>query len=133
MRANLVIAVLLGATVAAAACDDTTAPAPAPRLATIYNINVPDHAGYADTVKVLFNYATASCDSGVVVKTQATNDGMRFTVTSWATNRPCPLEVAADFIGPPAVGYIVTPPHLSPLRLVFTQPGGVDSVRVVGP
>lgn len=133
MRSNLVIAVLLGVAVATSACDYTTAPKAAPRLATIANIKVSDHAGTGDTVKVSFNYSTPSCDSGVVVTVRPLGGGMRFTVTSWPTNRPCPLDVALSIMAPPPVGFVVNPPHISPLRLVFTQPGGTDSVRVVGP
>jgi len=133
MRTNLVIAVLLGVTVTAAACSDTTAPAPAPHTAFIANIDATSHAGPGDTVKVSFTYYTASCDTGAVVQVRRISDGLRFTVTSWPTNRPCPLDASLSIIAPPPVGYIVNPPHVSPLRLVFTQPGGTDSVRVVGP
>ena len=133
MRTNLVIAVLLGVAVATAACSDTTAPKPAPHVAYIYGIKVSDHAASGDTVKISFSYAPASCDTGVVVTARPNSEGMRFTVTSWPTNRACTLDVALDFLAPPPVGYIVNPPHISPLRFVFTQPGGTDSVRVVGP
>ena len=133
MRPNLVIAVLLGVTVAAAACDDTTAPEPKPRLAFSDNIEVTPHAAYGDTVKISFNYYTASCDTGVVVQARPIVEGLRFTVTSWPTNRACPLTLTSSIIGPPPVGYVVNPPHQSPLKLAFTQPGGIDSVRVVGP
>ncbi len=135
MRANLVIAVLLGATVAAAACDDTTAPAPKPHIATITNIQVSGPGGSADTVKVAFNYYTASCDTGVVVQARSSVDGLRFTVTSWPSNLACPLMLTSmtSMIAMPPVGYVIYPPHPSPLKLLFTQPGGVDSVRVVGP
>ena len=131
MRINLVIAVLLGVAVATAACNDTTAPKPAPRVAYIYGIKVTDHATSSDTVKISFSYAPASCDTGVVVSVRPVSDGMRFTVTSWPSNRPCPFAAAIS-IAPPPIGYIVNPPHPSPLRLVFAQPGGTDSVRVVG-
>ena len=130
---NLVVAVLLGVAVASAACSDTTAPKPAPRVAYIYDIKATDHAAVGDTVRISFSYAPVSCDTGVVVTARPNSDGMRFTVTSWPTNRPCPLGASLSIIGPPPVGYIVNPPHISPLRLVFTQPGGTDSVRVVGP
>ena len=133
MRANLVIAVLLGVAAGAATCTDTTGPAPAPRLATIYGIVAPAHAGSGDTVKVSFSYYPASCDTGVVVTARPTGDGMRFSVTSWPTNRPCPLDIDLSIIGPPPMGFVVNPPHASPLRLVFAQPGGTDSVRVVAP
>lgn len=133
MRINLVIAVLLGAAVTVAACNDTTAPKPAPHLASIYGIKVTDRAAFSDTVKISFSYAPASCDTGVVVSVRPISDGMRFTVTSWPSNRDCPLTASLSIIAPPPVGYIVNPPHISPLRLVFTQPGGTDSVRVVGP
>ena len=133
MRTNLVVAVLLGVVVTAAACNDTTAPSAAPHTAVITDIDVTSHAGPGDTVKVFFRYYTASCDTGAVVETRRISDGLRFTVTSWATNRPCPLDASLSIIAPPPVGYIVSPPHVSPLRLVFTQPDGKDSVRVVGP
>ena len=133
MRTILVIAGLLGIIVAVAACDDSTAPAPKPNIAGIGNIKVTSPAAYSDTVKISFNYYTASCDTGVVVQAHPTTDGIRFTVTSWPSNRPCPLTLTSSIIGPPPVGYVVNPPHLSPLRIVFTQPGGTDSVRVVGP
>ena len=133
MRINLVIAGLIGIAVAVAACDDSTSPAPQPHVAFIGNINVTAHAAYSDTVKVSFNYYTASCDTGVVVQTRPTLDGLRFTVTSWPTNRPCPLTLTSSIIAPPPIGYVVNPPHQSPLKLLFTQPGGTDSVRVVGP
>ena len=133
MRINLVIAGLLGAAVAVAACNDATSPAPRPHAAYIGNIKVTDHATYGDTVKVSFNYYTVSCDTGVVVESRPTIEGLRFTVTSWPTNRPCPLTLTSTILGPPPVGYVVNPPHQSPLKLVFTQPDGVDSVRVVGP
>ena len=131
MRTNLVIAVLLGAAVAVAACDETTAPEPKPHLAFIANIQVTEHATYADTVKVSFTYFTASCDTGVVVQARPDYEGVRFTVTSWPTNRACPLTASLSIIAPPPVGYVVNPPHQSPLKLIFTQPGGTDSVRVV--
>ena len=133
MRVNLVIAVLLGVAVGTAACNDTTAPAAAPRLATIYGIDAPAHAGFGDTVRVSFSYYSAGCDTGTVVKAQPTGDGMRFTVTSFPTNRPCPLDIALSVIGPPPMGFVVNPPHASPLRLIFTQPGGTDSVRLIAP
>ena len=133
MRINLVIAVLLGVAVATAACNDTTAPRQAPRVATIYNISTTPHAGSGDTVKVSFSYIAAGCDTGVVVSAQPTGDGTRFTVTSWPTNRPCTLDLRTDAIASPPFGFIQAPPHISPLRFVFTQPGGTDSVRVVGP
>ena len=133
MRTNLVIAGLLAVAVAVAACDDSTSPGPQPRVAFIGNINVTAHAAYSDTVKVSFNYYTASCDTGVVVQARPTIEGLRFTVTSWPTNRPCLLTLTSSILGPPPVGYVVNPPHQSPLRLLFTQPEGIDSVRVVGP
>jgi hypothetical protein len=133
MRTSLVSVVLIGTIVAAAACSDTTAPKPAPRLATITNIVTTSHAGTGDTVKISFTYFPASCDTGVVVEARPNADGLRFTVTSWPTDRACTLAPSLSIIAPPPVGYIVSPPHISPLRLVFTQPGGTDSVRVVGP
>jgi len=133
MRTNLVIAVLLGVTAGVVACTDTTSPKPAPRVAAIGDIKVPDHAAVGDTVKISFNYFTVGCDTGVVVQARPASDGYRFTVTSWPTGLACPMLATTSMIYRPPLGYIVNPPHPSPLRLVFTQPGGTDSVRVVGP
>ena len=133
MRMNLVVAVVLGVVVGAAACRDTTAPRPEPRLATIYSISTTAHAGSGDTEKVSFSYFTAGCDTGAVVTARPESDGMRFTVTSWPTDRVCAMTMSQTIIIQPPVGYILSPPHVSPLRFVFTQPGGTDSVRVVGP
>ncbi|MFL5562406.1 MAG: hypothetical protein ACJ79K_13110 [Gemmatimonadaceae bacterium] len=141
MQRRFVIAGMLGV-ITVAACRDTTAPV-VQHIGTIFQIRVPDHAAFGDTVKIGFRYYTAGCDTGTVVETHSTTDGLRFTVRSFATNRPCFLLANAaggvqgnpttDPIVAPSVGYIVAPPHLTPMRLVFSEPDGGDSVRVVGP
>lgn len=132
MRRLLVCAGLLGVVVAAG-CSDTTGPKSVQRVATIVNIKVPATAAATDTVKVVFDYSPASyCDTGVVMQARTLADGLHFTVTSWSTNVQCPAY-AADIIRLPSAGYIVSPPHDTPLRLVFSEPDGKDSVRVVAP
>lgn len=101
MRIDLVIAGLLGTVVTVAACSDATSPAPRPHAAYIANIRVTDHATYGDTVKASFNYYTVSCDTGVVVQARPTLEGLRFTVTSWPTNRVCPLTLTSSIAGQP--------------------------------
>lgn len=132
MRRLLVCAGLLGVVVAAG-CSDSTGPKSVKRVATILNIKMPATAAATDTVKVVFDYYAASyCDTGVVMQVRNFADSVRFTVTSWSTNVQCPAY-AADIIRLPSAGYMVNPPHESPLRLVFSEPGGKDSVRVVAP
>ena len=130
MRTNLVIAVLLGVAVAAAACNDTTAPK-RPHLATIFAIQAPANAAITDTVRVRFSYYTEFCDSGAVLSVHPANDEIRFTVTSWPTNQTCPAVMSTIASIRPSVEYVVNPPHAAPLRLVFSEPTGGDSVRVV--
>lgn len=132
MRINLVIAGLLGVAVAVAACNEATAP-DRPHVGTIFAIEAPANAAASDTVRVRFSYYTEFCDTGAVLSVRPSFDQIRFTVTSWPTNRPCPAVTSVIAVIPLTAGYIVNPPHASPLRLLFTQPGGTDSVRVVGP
>ena len=131
MRTRLVITGMLAAAVAAAACSDSTGPKSVQHVALIGNISVPARAAVTDTVKILFSYSTNWCDTGAVLQSRTTSEGMRFTVTSWSTDRNCPAIAAALVPVPPTAGYIVTPPHIAPMRLVFSEPDGKDSVRVV--
>ena len=130
MRTNLVIAVLLGVAVVAAACENTTAPN-RPHVGTIFGIQAPANAAVSDTVRVRFSYYTQFCDTGAVLSVRLSGDEMRFTITSWPTNQPCPVVTSVFGGVPPSAGYIVNPPHAAPLRLVFSEPTGGDSVRVV--
>jgi hypothetical protein len=141
MKRRFVIAGMLGI-ITVAACRDSNAPA-TQHIGTIFQIRVPDHATTADTVKIGFLYSRTGCDTGTVVEAQSLSDGVRFTVRSYATNRVCPLSGGLYSAGqgnsvvpypiPSSVGYVIAPPHVSPLRLVFTEPDGADSVRIVGP
>jgi hypothetical protein len=141
MKRRFVIAGMLGV-IALVACNDTTAPL-TPHIATIFQISVPERAAVGDTVRIGFRYYSSGCDTGTVVEAHSTTDGLRFTVRSFSSNRICPLTLGlagvnqsnsatADIIAP-SVGYVIAPPHLAPLRLVFTEPAGGDSVRVIGP
>ena len=142
MQRRFVIAGLLGV-ISFAACSDTTAPAATPHIGTIFQIRVPDHAASGDTVKIGFRYYTAGCDTGTVVEARSTSDGLRFTIRSYPTGRPCVLTPGIEGVSQgstgvsdiiaPSVGYVVAPPHIAPIRLIFTEPDGRDSVRVVGP
>ena len=131
MRA-FVVGAMVGIIVVAG-CNDATGPKShsVQRVATIYNIKVPARAAFGDTVRIAFNYAPFGCDSGVVFQARPTADGMRFTATSWSTELPCAYLRIMDPLAS-SVGYVVNPPHNAPLRLVFTEPDGKDSVRVVG-
>ena len=132
MRTNLVVAVLLGVTVVAAACNETTAP-DRPHVVTIFGIQAPANAAVSDTVRVRFSYYTEFCDTGAVLSVRPSFDEIRFTVTSWPTNRTCPAVTSVIAAIPLTAGYVVNPPHAAPLRLVFSEPTGGDSVRVVAP
>ena len=115
-----------------AACKDTNAPSGS-HLATIYEIRVTDHATFTDTVRVAFSYAIGSCDTGTVVEAKPTSDGMRFTVRSFPVDRVCPLNPTLVPNIVPQAGFVIAPPHNVPMKLVFTEPSGGDSVRLVGP
>lgn len=124
----------IAAIITLAACNDANAPTGS-RVATIYQIRVPAHASFTDTVHVAFSYAIGPCDTGTVVEARPEPDGVRFTVRSFPTNRVCPLNPTASLVPliVPQWTMAIGPPHASPLRLVFTEPSGGDSVRVISP
>jgi hypothetical protein len=130
---RLVVCAWLVGVVLAAACDDATGPKSVQHVATIMNIKVPDRAAAADTVRVAFNYVTQFCDTGTVLQVRGTPDGTRFTVTSWSTDLPCAVPLSVFNPQLPSVVYVMSPPKGAPLRLLFSEPGGADSVRVVAP
>ena len=135
MRSRLVVAGIVAAAMAAAACSKSTGPKTrsVQHLGWIGHISVPARAAVTDTVKIVFSYSTQYCDTGTVLQSRTTSDGMRFTVTSWSTDRPCPAVTSVVNPVLPMAGYIVTPPHVAPMRLVFSEPDGNDSTRVVQP
>ena len=92
MRSRLVVAGIVAAAMAAAACSDSTGQKTrsVQHLGWIGHISVPARAAVTDTVKIVFSYSTQYCDTGTVLQSRTTSDGMRFTVTSWSTDRPCP-------------------------------------------
>lgn len=127
MHRLFVCSALLGIVIAAA-CSDGTSPKSVRHIGQIYRISVPARAASSDSVRVGFFYSTVFCDTGTVLEARPLADSVRFTVTSWSSNRTCPLVPSF----PTSVGYIVNPPHPAPLRLIFTEPSGGDSVRLVG-
>lgn len=122
-----VVGVVVTASVAAA-CGSTTDPQLTGQVAQITGITAPLHATATDTVKVSFSYLTTACDTGATVEARQTPDGLRFTVRSFPTELNC-----SGVNGPHPVGYLIRPPHDAQLRLIFSEPDGNDSVRVVGP
>ncbi len=119
----------LMACVVAFACTSATEPVLAGEVAVITGISVPARAAATDTVRVAFSYVTAACDTGLAVESRQTFNEIRFTARSKHTDLPC-LAVLA--ISHPVV-YLIPPPHEAPLRLIFSEPDGKDSVRVVAP
>jgi hypothetical protein len=117
------------ACVIAAACSSTTDPVLNGEVALIRGITVPARAASGDTIRVAFSYVTAPCDTGLTVESRQTFDEIRFTARSKQTTLPC----VATLSGVHPVGYLILPPHEAPLRLVFSEPDGNDSVRVVAP
>ena len=116
------------ACVVAAACSSGTEPSSAGEVAVITGISVPARAAATDTIKVAFSYVTAPCDTALAVESRETLDEIRFTARSKHTELTC-IRIFSSH----AVGYLIPPPHESPLRLVFSEPDGKDSVRVVAP
>jgi hypothetical protein len=113
-----------------AGCGDSTGPKSVEHTNPIMQIRVPAHATFSDTLKISFGYSIPCSDTGAVIRASGIAGGWRITVTSWTSDpRFCPLT---DIIAP-NVGYLVNPPHPVPLRFVFTEPSGGDSVRVVEP
>ena len=112
----------------AAACHDTTAP-PVYRIATISKIHVSGHALPTEPVFVNFVYYTiAACDTGTVEVRQSYNE-VRFTAISYPVRGPCTANTSIER----PWNYFVQPYHGAPMQVVFTQPSGGDSVRVVAP
>ena len=123
---SFVIAAIIISGVALAACHDTTSPAAQPRIAGISGITVPARAGESDTVPISFIYTTAPCDTSIV-ETRQSFSGVRFTVTAFATNQPCIAVLSVEH----PFHYSVLPVHAVPLSVMFTEPDGKDSVRIV--
>lgn len=109
------------------ACSTTTDPVAAGAVALITAISAPARAASLDTINVAFAYVTAPCDTGLAVESRQTFDEIRFTARSKHTDLPC---IAVPTIQH-RVGYVIVPPHEAPLRLIFSEPDGKDSVRVV--
>lgn len=125
MRA-LTVAGLVGIVVVAG-CHDATAPrTELPRTAPIEQIQVSAHAATTDTIFIRFVYVTAPCDTSAIGVRQ-TSTSVRITATAYPTNRVCLATVAAanNF------RYMVLPYHSAPYTVIFTQPSGTDSVRLV--
>jgi hypothetical protein len=126
MRWRIGVVGLMAAAVTAAACSTTTDPVLTGQVAQIAGITTPAHATATDTIKVSFSYITTACDTGATVEARRTPDGYRFTARSFTTELNC-----AGVNGPHAVGFSIAPPQDLPSRLIFSQPDGNDSVRVV--
>lgn len=128
MRWRIGMVGLMTGAVVAAACGSTTDPQLVGQVAVITGITTPIHAATTDTIKVGFSYVTTACDTGATVEARQTPDGLRFTARSFPTELNC-----SGVNGPHPVGYLIRPPHDAQLRLIFSEPDGNDSVRVVGP
>jgi hypothetical protein len=113
--------------VVVAGCHDATAPrTDLARTASIEQIEVSAHAATTDTIFIRFTYITAPCDTSAIGVRQ-TSSSVRITATTYPTNRVCQtvLPAANNF------RYMVLPYHTAPYTVIFTQPSGTDSVRVV--
>jgi hypothetical protein len=125
-----IVLMLMFAIVGAAACSDSTAPAPARAARRIYNIKVPPTAAPADSITISFNYDPGACDSALVVEARPSGGQIRFAVSSIPTNQICAFSLPVAQIISPFV-YVVAPPHSLPYTVKFAEPGEADSVRVV--
>ena len=128
MRQRLGVVGVIAAAIVAAACGSTTDPLLVGQVAMIGAISTPAHAATTDTIKVGFSYITTACDTGATVEARQTPDGLRFTARSFPTELNC-----VGVNGPHPAGYLILPPHDAQMRLIFSEPDGNDSVRVVGP
>ncbi|MFL5562405.1 MAG: hypothetical protein ACJ79K_13105 [Gemmatimonadaceae bacterium] len=121
------------AVVAIAACTSGTDPVSQGEVQQIINITTPAHAASTDTIRIAFAYVIPGCDTGAVLEARDENGsdfaGIRFTARSHPVDAPCPLLPTL----PHAVTYSISPPHFAPMKLMFSEPDGNDTVRVVGP
>ena len=131
MRALLVGAAVL-AIITVAACDDSTSPKFRTRLAPIAMIDAPASATPTDSVMISFAYYPMNCDTGAFVTVRQYADTIRFSALSYQTTRDCPNYPTASLVATSQrFGYVAVPPHAVPLHLIFAQPDGRDSVRLV--
>ena len=123
---TLTVAGLVGMVVLAG-CHDATGPrTDGPLTAAIQQIQVSAQAAPTDTIFIRFTYVTAPCDTSAIGVRQ-TSRSVRITATAYHTNSPCvaTLSMLNTF------RYMVLPWHAAPYTVIFTQPTGNDSVRVV--
>ena len=99
-------------------------------VAVITAIRIPSGFGAGDTVMVKFSYLTAVCDTARAVDVRRDNGALRFTVTSAPWSGACTLSAS---IGVYDVGYLIPPPHAAGQLLIFSEPGGADSLRILTP
>jgi hypothetical protein len=115
-----------------AACSSTTDPVTQGEVAQIINIVTPARSAASETLKVSFTYVTSPCDTGATLEVRDANGtdmaGLRFTARSFPTERACTLSALQMH----AVSYGIGPGHFMPMRLIFSEPDGNDTVRVVG-
>ena len=131
MRALLVGAALL-AIITVAACDDSTSPNFQARLVPIGTIDAPVATTPTDSLMISFVYYPFNCDTGAFVRVRQYADTIRFSALSYQTRRECPNYPTASLVANnQRFGYIAVPPHAVPLHLIFSQPDGRDSVRLV--
>jgi hypothetical protein len=132
-RGRLIVvgALVLGAGIAA--CTSGTDPVAQGQVVQIVNITTSAHAASTDTIRVAFSYVTAPCDTGAALEVRDENGsdfaGMRFTARSHPVDQACALTPTAMH----PVVYAIPPVHFAPMRLIFSEPDGNDTVRVVGP
>ena len=119
--------------VVVAACTSGTDPVSQGEVQQINNITTSAHAASTDTIRIAFSYVVPACDTGASLEVRDENGadyaGVRFTARSHPVDGVCPLLPTL----PHAVAYLIPPPHFSPLKLIFSEPDGNDTVRVVGP
>ena len=130
MRRFVVMAVF--GVVAAAACNDSTAPKAVRATRPIFNIQVPASARATDSIRLSFEYERGYCDSALVVEARPGGAETRFAVSSISKTGTCPDALPIANIRIPVV-YVVAPPHALPYTAKFAEPGEADSVRVVQP
>ena len=120
------------AVVAIAACTSGTDPVSQGEVQQIINITTSAHAASTDTIRIGFAYVIPPCDTGATLEVRDENGsdfaGMRFTARSHPTEAECRLSPTSH-----AVAYSISPPHFAPMKLIFSEPDGNDTVRVVGP
>jgi hypothetical protein len=106
--------------------DPVQPPTEVPRIALITAIQYPQAVTVNDDVTVRFTVVINPCEDFAYAQDRPDGDAMRFTAFSITTVCVSAVPAAKE------VEFFLQSPQQLPRRLIFDEPDGIDSVRVVG-